>query len=202
MLKILLDMDGVLCNWEKRCCELFKVNWDVVRQEWIPGDFYIEKALTKVLRDKKKIGEDEEITTDDIWKLVDAEKEKFWANLEEYPWSKLLYEECLSIAPTYFVTTPSWHPTSLSGKLIWMQEFTGEKGFRNYMVGPKKYLCSRPGNILIDDNDKNIDEFEAVPGGGRGVVFPRWNNKSYRYSGNPMEYALVKIREYKMELGL
>ena len=57
MLKILLDMDGVLCSWEKGVCNLFKLDFEEIIEKWPPGEFSIEKVTG--------------IPEDEIWQGID-----------------------------------------------------------------------------------------------------------------------------------
>lgn len=193
MLKILLDMDGVLCRWEKGVCDLFGLDYAQVMHDWTPGEFDIEHVIG--------------VSEDDVWKAIDSAGEQWWANLEEYPWSRRLYGDCTKYGDTYFVTSPSQHPSSLSGKLLWMQRFTGDPKFRNYMVGPKKYLCARHDQVLVDDSDKNINEFRRR--GGFGILFPRPSNSNHSIHqiyqdpdtvGGPEDYALKIISDINFVL--
>jgi len=185
MLKILLDLDGVLTNWEKGVCDLFGLDYGQTIDEWPPGEFGIEHAIG--------------ISEDEIWEKIHGVGESWWAGLEEYPWARMLYGGCCEIADTYFVTSPSQHPSSLSGKLTWMQKFTGQDKFRNYMVGPKKYLCARPDQVLIDDSDKNINQFRER--GGLGILFPRMNNSNWENGLYPAQYAINILDNIKDVMG-
>lgn len=177
MMKILLDLDGVLCNWEKACCGLFGISIEYARECWTPGDYMIDKAIGK--------------TEAEIWAKINEAGEDWWANLEEYPWARRLYDSCVKLAPTYFVTSPSDHPSSLAGKLRWMQTFTGDKNFYSYLIGPKKYLCAKDGQILVDDSDKKVNGFRKE--GGTAILFPRFNNSAHHYPGDPATYAIEEL---------
>jgi len=179
VLKILLDMDGVLTNWEKGVCDLFKLDYEEVVASWPPGEYGIETAAG--------------INEGKVWDAINNAGEDWWANLEEYPWARSFYNDCTAMADTYFVTSPSKHGSSLAGKLTWMQKFTGADDFRNFLVGPKKYLCARPDQVLVDDSDKHINQFRER--GGFGILFPRQNNSAWHIIGSPAVYAGAEIQK-------
>jgi hypothetical protein len=87
---ILLDVDGVLMNWTAAAAKLWGTTEEELYKTWTKGDFGIDKAL--------------KVTEDEMWQKIDAAGDKFWSELEEYPWAHDLYNHCVEIAPTYFVT--------------------------------------------------------------------------------------------------
>lgn len=175
---IFLDMDGVVSDWVKSCATLFGTTKEELHRKWPRGHFDIEPALG--------------VSTQELWAKVDAGGAGYWAELDELPWARRLYDECTKIAPTYFLTTPSHEPLSLAGKLAWLQKFTGNSKFRGYLIGQNKFLCAKPGAVLIDDADKNITKF--VDAGGAGITFPHVWNKMHEYEGCPCDYVLEQLR--------
>ena len=159
---ILLDLDGVMTQFSEGVAKLFDIPTEVMIENWPGGWFAIEKALG--------------ITPNEMWKTIDAEGESFWANLEETPWARDLYEKCLELAPVFFLTAPSKKPHSLAGKMQWISKFTGDDGFGNCMFGRPKFLCANARNILVDDGEHNVDAFRTE--GGRAVLFPLYVNSA------------------------
>ena len=46
---------------------------------------------------------------------------------------------------------------------------------RQYLIGPPKHLCAKPGVLLIDDRDKNVADFLGL--GAHAILVPRpWNS--------------------------
>lgn len=174
---ICLDIDGVMANWHKPCAELFGLTEDELMRRWPPMEFDIEHALG--------------VTSEELWRRVDGGGAAYWADLEETPWARRLYDYCKSVAPTIFLTTPSHHPPSLAGKVEWMKRFTGNDKFRDYLIGQKKFMCAKPGTVLVDDADKNIDKFVAA--GGHGITFPRIWNCMYAHDGDPCDFVISQI---------
>ena len=160
--RIFLDMDGVLADWTGAACRLFDRDPAEVYATW-PDVTWPEGCITGALK----------ISNNELWRRVTSAGFGFWSELEAYPWADELLELCQSTAPTTILTSPSRDPQSLAGKLAWMQARWGET-FRDYLVGPDKLACARPGAIIIDDRPVTVEGFRKV--GGSGVLFPAvWN---------------------------
>lgn len=178
---IFLDLDGVLTNWVSSCVALFGRTEEEVISHWEPGVFDICSSLG--------------ITEEEMWDKVNAAGVAYWANLPETPWARELYDGCIKIAPTYFLTKPSHDAQSLAGKLIWIHRFTGNPKFKNFLIGAPKFLCAKPGHVLIDDSDKNVDEFRD--NGGIGICLPAVWNRMHSYvehGANPGKCVLSALR--------
>lgn len=170
--RILLDVDGVLADWVAGVCRLFDRDQSEMEAEW-GHDYDICSVLG--------------CSTSEMWRRVDEAGEDFWANLEPYPWADQLYDLCRSLAPTTILTSPSHDPTSLAGKLRWLDEHMGKgEHFRKFLIGPDKVACARPGALLIDDRDANCDDFRSY--GGQAIVFPRPWNVFRPFVGNELEF--------------
>jgi len=160
--RIFLDLDGVLADWIGGVCRLYGIDRSLAENTTGPY-----QDISDVLG----------VSTNALWRAVDEAGSRFWAELDRYPWARPLFEYCEAIAPTTILTSPSWHPTSLSGKLEWLNRhlrWRGEKAFRQYLIGPDKVACARPGALLIDDRDSQCEAFRAA--GGSAILFPQpWN---------------------------
>jgi len=150
---IFLDMDGVCCQFAEAVARLFG-------QEG--------KRFT-VWNIENQLG----ITTERMWEEINTRGSAFWEDLEPYPWAERLYSQCLTVAPTRYLTSPGLHPASLVGKLEWL--YTKHyHGFPYWIMARDKTPMATPGALLIDDSVKNVQAFRL--NGGRALVFPRpWN---------------------------
>lgn len=153
-MKVFLDMDGVLVNFRRGICEAFdrddpSTNW-TFWENW------------------------EGVTVDDV---NDRCNTVFW---------ELLYctSEGMEIEQAvrhtfgedniYILTTPMPNPGSSTGKLLWIKQHVPWLYDRTIISYAPKSLLAGPGTLLIDDKDKNIEEFRAA--GGQGILVPRsWN---------------------------
>lgn len=159
---ILLDMDGVLVDFFRAA--LRKHNAEHLVYGWPPGEWFMERVLG--ISDKA------------FWAPIDADP-SFWMSLSGYQDWRKLYAACCAYAPTTIATTPSHHPHSAYGKVVWLQKHLGED-FRSYMLGPQKHLLATPTRLLIDDRDENCERFEKA--GGKALLVPRpWNSRHAEY---------------------
>ena len=172
-MKICLDVDGVLVDFVAGAGKLLGYDPAVVNT-W---HYYTLIGMTE--------GE--------FWKAIDAAGSDFWADLPAYPWAQDLVKQCKATAPTILLTSPSQCPSSMHGKLRWMQAQFGRQ-FRDYLVGPKKEFCATPDTLLIDDSDSNCKKFQAA--GGRAILFPRpWNDN--RGIEEPYSFVLEQLDYYR-----
>ena len=161
-------MDGVLCDFTGGCCKIFNIQpWDIV-------NYSFEKYLG--------------ITEEDFWKRIDDTK-NFWETLEPTPW----FQDLMSVIKAldvewYIASAPCLSPKSAAGKMVWMQERFGRE-FDRYFFTPHKSLLAAKNRILIDDRDKNIDDWNDA--GGYGIVMPQpWNRlRDWFFLGDGMDYV-------------
>jgi len=174
---ILLDMDDVMADFVPSAARLFGKDPEEVMARWRPGHYDIEEALG--------------ITTENLWGAIDSAGEEYWATMPETPWARRLYAELQGRAPVVFLSSPSRHPSSLSGKIRWLQAFTGNPQFREFLLGPRKDLCANPRALLIDDDERNIKAFWEK--GGNAILFPRKWNSEYEII-DPCDFTLNALR--------
>ncbi len=160
---IYLDMDGVCTDFAsagiiangRNPSEVFRLWSENFRGEFLPY---------------KVMG----IDMDSYWDAVAAEGEAFWVNLPAYKWYAELYHSLRNFGEVLFLTSGTYSPWSLSGKLKWLQMRFG-KSFQGYIMTAKKHLLANGATILIDDYDTNVVAFQKH--GGNAVLFPQlWNS--------------------------
>lgn len=157
-LQIHLDMDGVLSDFVTAALELHQ-SPDAIH-DWPPGEFNMARVLG--------------ISSSEFWGGIDRQGADYWARLKPYPWFAELTALAREFGEVSILTSPSQHPDCPAGKVRWIHEHLG-KGFRDFLIGPPKYLCARPGAVLIDDSDRNVDRFRLH--GGQAILFPQpWNS--------------------------
>ncbi len=181
-MRIFLDLDGVLANFVKGACVLFGLNYEEVMSIWTPGEY----DMTKILN----------ITEEQFFEVIDAGGEKYWRDLPPYPYALDFYHYCKDIAPTYILTRPTAHGSSLSGKLQWMHKYFGS-GFSNYVMTSKKELCAAPKTILIDDHVVNCTKF--IDAGGSAFVWPAHNNFEHPKADKCVELAKEELQRWVRE---
>lgn len=178
---ILLDMDGVLCNFFDAALTLHRA---ADRQHhWPPG----QRDIAPVLGMSPGV----------FWTAIDTTP-GFWATLKPYPWKDRLLRVAREHGRVTIATAPSMGENCASEKVQWMREHVAP-GFTDYMIGRSKWLMAGPQTVLIDDSDRNIDEFRAH--GGHGILFPQiWN--SLHHVTDPFPYVLQELQQLTVATSL
>ena len=172
-----LDLDGPMVNWNKGAYGLWgKTVPNKLHEQYVPG------GAADLLGVKKG----------DIWARITVRGAKWWSELEPQPWARALYEELCKLDEVVILTSPSHIPSAAAGKTTWIKKFFGGN-FRNYIMTSRKELLAKPGDILIDDHDKNIEKFTQA--GGIGILFPFPWNKEFKDSNDGVAKVLEKIAQ-------
>jgi FMN phosphatase YigB (HAD superfamily) len=139
--KIYCDMDGVLCDFEKRFGELSP--WNI--------QYYIDKN-----------------GLDEFWKVVDNEGIRFWAGMDWMEDGKQLWEFLTkNYTDIELLSSPSRAEHSRIGKHLWVRNH--KLGVKlNLALSKHKQRYAAPNHILIDDKKSNIEEWESQ--GGIGIL--------------------------------
>lgn len=158
---VLIDLDGVLADFVGGALAVH--NKPELAESWPRGVWDIAKLIG--------------VSTSELWSKIDETEAKtgFWSELDPYPW----LEELLGIVtqggsvPFTIATSPSSDPACAASKVRWMRKHLGSQ-FKDYLIGSAKHLMARPGTILLDDYDRNVDAFRQA--GGQAILFPQpWN---------------------------
>jgi 5'(3')-deoxyribonucleotidase len=177
--KIFLDMDGVLADFVLGWCSakglaspyangLNGGEWDIAKIFGMSGEAFWEPCNSA----------------------------EFWANL---PWTvdgyEILKTCCKAVGrdDVYLLTSPSHSPESWKGKVQWVQEFLPSMQGRMIQCNCK-HVLARPGYVLVDDCDVNIDRWRES--GGVGVLVPRpWNKLHARSVSSWIDDVRTAIME-------
>lgn len=130
----------------------------------------------------------------EFWKVIDSYGEEWWANLELEEWAN----ELINVVKFYdrdftILTSPSRSHFAASGKILWLQKFFGKK-FSNYIITPakNKQKLANKNAILIDDNDRNCEQFRARL--GYTILFPRIWNTNHELESGKLEHTERQLR--------
>lgn len=175
---VFIDMDGVLCNWTKGVADILEMDYDKFLREWPPGT----ASISDVLKVKQSA----------YWNKIDKAGAAFWRALEPFPWFEELWEAAEEVGEVKILTSPSCHGSSAHGKMQWIADRFGRFKWRNYVITNQKWLCAGPGRILIDDNDKQCQDFTSA--GGRAILFPQPWNKNHHCVNNRIEFVQTQLR--------
>ena len=137
---IYCDMDGVLCDFDKRFMEF---------SNGIPPSRYESEFGKKA-----------------FWKLISGQGVKFWVDI---PWmsdGKQLWKYIKPYNPS-LLSAPSMEESSRLGKRLWVDnEIPGTKLILR--SAEQKQEFAKPNAILIDDRLSNIEQWRAK--GGIGIL--------------------------------
>ncbi len=157
MLRLFFDMDGVLCDFDKKVKEL---NLPIVRN--VPS--------FELTSEEKKL-------RNIFWNNIAEYKEKFWEELDLinqvieviYFWEKYpnISFNVLSKVPS----NKACHDYAIQGKKNWLKNHNLSHVFENVYIVDKdktKY-CKNINDILIDDRESNCIEWQKA--GGTAILF-------------------------------
>ncbi len=167
---ILIDLDGVLANFNKAIADAFNKDYNEIEDNWTPGNWSIAQQLN--------------LSEGEIWARVNK-IESFWEDIELYPYAKKLVKYLKSKYEVNVCTSPSSNPACATGKMKWLLKHKFGFG-RNIIITPQKHLMAGPNRILIDDMDKNCDKFKAH--GGEPLLFHQVWNSGGKFDGDRLEY--------------
>ncbi len=176
-MKVFLDMDGVVADFTAGMCAALNIPftnhpysmpyglWDYVA--------YVEKHYGVTWDRVKQVCSDP----------------SFWAELPELPKAEMLYLDLVSRYDNVsFLTTPTGDPDAVfDGKREWLEDHGWATPHDKRMIllelGETKEQYARPDIVLLDDRDKNVQDFRH--GGGLAILVPRpWNNRHRECRGD------------------
>ena len=142
-----VDMDGVLCDFERRFEQFAGVS---------PEEYTAQKTIE--FGGKK--------AQEEFWDLIDKQiGVRFWVGMPWMPEGEKLWKYVKPFKPT-ILSSPSRDESSRIGKGLWVK--------RNIPGTPLKLSFNKeqyatPTSILIDDRESNITKWKSA--GGIGIRF-------------------------------
>jgi 5'(3')-deoxyribonucleotidase len=171
---VLLDMDGVISNFNHEIVKLFGLDPTKVIDTW-------------------EVHETIGCPKEEVYKRMAEAGHDMWASMKPYERAKELIDVCKKYGELTICTAPTMDPYCASGKTEWLQKFFG-KYFRDYAITPKKEKLANPFTVLIDDHDKNIKKFHDR--GGKVILFPQIWNSGRTYEGDKVEFVEHMLQRY------
>lgn len=106
-----------------------------------------------------------------FWSLIDSYGLEWWTEMPWMPEGKKLWKYLQKIDPyVEILSAPTRHvEVSGKGKRIWVERELGRDVKLNLVKADYKMLFAKDNNILIDDLEKNIKDWNAA--GGIGIQF-------------------------------
>ena len=176
-MKCFLDMDGVLSDFVGGACKAHgRTIYD--KPEHI-GKFDMEKLWG--------------ISVAEFWKPTD--NYDFWFNLEKTPEADRLVDlayRSFGRENVAILTSPSLNKECIPAKRDWLKKYY--PGLNKTMIcAYGKGFLAGPGRVLVDDRDRNIEDFRQD--GGMVVLVPRLWNKDYDLAGRTWEVVEDRLRQ-------
>jgi hypothetical protein len=179
--RIFLDLDDVLNDCTMSAlqhvdCPVEPFEFKKFNPEW---GFNISKAANALHPGASTLdtlcGIEYPFTPQNFWDQMDR---SFWANLpksQEFDLLLELSEKTVNKDSIFILTTPISDPDCAAGKVEWIQRCCPSWLHDQYIICKHKEVCAQPGALLIDDSDKNIEQFKDA--GGEIIIMPRpWNS--------------------------
>ena len=183
--RIFLDLDDVLNRFTMSAlrhvgCPVDEYRYTDFKPEW--GWDIVQAA--NALHPRRRFED---------WEFWQSIGRGFWANVPQSNEFSLLFlcEQFVGTENVCILSSPTLDPDCLAGKLEWIQETMPSRFHRQFLFGPRKHFCARPDALLIDDRDKNVEDFRAH--GGQAILMPRpWN--SLHWANDPYMYVTRILR--------
>jgi 5'(3')-deoxyribonucleotidase len=113
--------------------------------------------------------------------------EGFWDRLEKTPEADdivKLITDTFGVENVALLTAPSMSGFCIPEKRLWIRRNYPQLEGGMIFTAAKKFLAG-PDRLLIDDRDKNIEDFRLF--GGKAVTVPRPWNRMHALSDKPLE---------------
>ncbi len=176
-MKILVDLDDVLCNFIGEVFDLVGITEDDFMRRIPPLDC------------NWKVTELCGIPEDVIWEMIERKGYGFWASLKPHPWAEILWNALVNHwgkENVIVCTSPKLSTSCYAGKIDWVYK---NLNTCNIILCPDKTMLNT-GSILIDDSPYNVTHF-----GRNGILFPAINN-SKRKQYLELKQHPIKVYEF------
>lgn len=140
------------------------------RMQRPPRDFEVFLDMDGVLSDFDKHARDQgkfDAKGQPKWNELDAE---WWRTQPAFDGMKQFYEDMKEFGNVRMLSSPTVSAGSFQGKAEWVEAQWGKWGLRDLILcrAQDKHFLARPNHILVDDRQKNIDEWTQA--GGIGIL--------------------------------
>lgn len=169
-MRIILDMDDVLCDFRGGACRVHDKSVEELSQ--IYGSWWAGVSF---------------------WGPIFREQERFWSGLGRYGWFQELVNLVDGVSQgDWIIATalpddghclPGLNSYCAAGKLKWIEQQFGSK-FDRIHIGGKKHLYANLKTLLIDDREATCEAFRSH--GGQAIVFPSPSNNYKAFKNDPI----------------
>jgi 5'(3')-deoxyribonucleotidase len=180
--KIFLDLDDVLNDFTMHTLRSLGCYIDEYDPEW----------GWDIVRAANSFHPLRHFTPESFWSSFDREH---WATIPKSPMCDWLIERSVTLVGCENVcvlTCPTPDPDCTAGKQEWIYRNLPNWLHSQFLIGPPKHLCASPGALLIDDRDKNVEDFRMA--GGRAILVPKPWNRGATWSEYPLKTIQLSLR--------
>lgn len=165
-MKVFIDMDGVLVNFVR----------PAFAKHGIHTYTYPPEAGWDIVKAFNMISPDSKMTDNEFWGAFD---QKFWYTLPKTVGCDTLLRTVEGYVgkENICLLTSALTSEAAAGKTDWVRDNLPWHYRSHLLIGTAKHFLSYPGALLIDDRDKNVDDFRFPSVGGIAILVPRpWNS--------------------------
>ena len=143
------DLPEIYCDMDQVLCDFIKGAEKVIGEPFVNAD------------------------KEERWNKISNTKD-FWANLEWMPGAERLYRRIEKYDPHILSAYEGKDKNSRVGKMKWLTKNTKvPRGKIHLVVRSQKKDFAKGNNLLIDDYEKNVKEWESA--GGQGILHTNTN---------------------------
>lgn len=157
---LFVDLDGVLVDFHSAVAKLWGLNPEKLKEEdWMTFG---------------KLGPAR--NQEEFWTQIRKQGTQWWTNLPKLSWADKLWASCnASCEKVIVLTSPGPFPESAAGKYQWVRQHLSTT---RMLIGQPKEVCSKPGHILIDDRNVNLEPWKKAGGYALSLRRP-WNKTGF-----------------------
>jgi hypothetical protein len=182
-MKIFLDMDGVIVDFNLPAMLANGVKSSESKYPVECGWSIVDACNT--LRRNRSLPP---LSSTTFWGNLDYD---FWRNLPLHPLADKFVKCLETVSDVYLATTPTLSSECVAGKYNWVKEHFPHLRAKLFICTHKE-LFADANSILIDDRDKNCEDFFEA--GGQAILVPRaWNRRGYHT--DPYKVVLDELEE-------
>ena len=176
-IKVFLDMDGVCVDFIGGLHRALGIEYKALEYPYEASKYEMFEELCARTNGR--------VSMDNLYRACDSSG--FWASLEWDPMGKEICDTIAAVTLDWkhsvcICTSPMANPDAWAGKVQWLKKHMPDVKDIAIMTAPK-CLLAKPGAVLIDDKDSNVEQFRKA--GGAAFLIPQpWNSARADYGVN------------------
>jgi len=167
--QILVDLDDVCNHFTSHVLYLLGCSYD-------ESDYPIEVGYN--ITAAYNIMRPNNVTVNEFWKMVTPDIWTTMPKREDTEWLLDICAKYVGRENVLICTKSIGNPLHFAGKIQWIRDNLPSWIQEQYSITPIKEAYARPGCLLIDDSDRNVDRFRTTRGGSAILVPRPWNRNN------------------------